>query len=255
MTDKTDAFSMGGATAMVIGGSSGIGRAIALGMRAAGARVLIAARGRERLDAVAAELGADATVAYCADLRAPETARTLAERAEREHGPIDVLVNCQGTTTIKPALEVDEAEYDAVMDTNVKAVFFACTAFGARMTARGSGAIVNIASLAAHSGWSQAAAYCASKWAVTGLTQTLAAEWGGRGVRVNAIAPGFFLTDLNRDKMPPERKAEAIRRCAMGRMGDVSELVGAAVFLASPAARFVNGATLRVDGGYLASGI
>jgi NAD(P)-dependent dehydrogenase (short-subunit alcohol dehydrogenase family) len=255
MTDGISAFSLEGRTALVAGGSSGIGRAIALGYRAAGARVLVAARDRRKLDETAALLGASGRATYVVDLRDSGAVGELAGRLHAEHGPIDILVNCQGTTVIKPALEASESEYDLVMDTNVKSVFFACVEFGRRMTARGSGTIVNIASLAAHTGWAKAATYCASKWAVAGLTKTFAAEWAASGVRVNAIAPGFFLTDLNRDKMPAERKAEAIRRCASGRMGEVGELVGAAVFLASPAAAFVNGEILRVDGGYLASGI
>jgi gluconate 5-dehydrogenase len=150
---------------------------------------------------------------------------------------------------------LSEAEYDAILDTNLKSVFFACTTFGRRMIDRGHGSIINITSLAAHSGWARAAAYGASKMGVAGITQSFAAEWGEMGVRVNAIAPGFFMTDLNRERMPEDRKAEARRRSAMKRMGELDELVGAAVFLASDAARFVSGATLRVDGGYLASGI
>ena len=129
-----------------------------------------------------------------------------------------------------------------ILDTNLKSVFFACTEFGRRMLAQGCGAIINISTLAAHAGWADAAAYSASKWGVAGLTQSFAAEWGERGVRVNAIAPGFFLTDLNRERMPESRKAEARRRNAMKRMGELQELVGAAVFLASDAFRFVSGA-------------
>ncbi|MEJ8572960.1 SDR family oxidoreductase [Microbaculum marinum] len=250
-------FSLAGRTTLVIGGSSGIGREIALGFREAGATVLIAGRRREALDAVAGKLGgsASARIAYSADARSVSALATLAETVEAEHGPVHVLVNCQGTTAIKPALDLSEAEYDNIVDTNLKSVFFACTQFGRRMCERGGGSIINISSLAAHTGWANAAAYCASKFGVAGITQSFAAEWGEKGVRVNAIAPGFFLTDLNRERMPEERKAEARRRCAMKRMGELPELVGAAVYLASDAARFVSGATLRVDGGYLSSGI
>lgn len=249
-------FALTGRRALVIGGSSGIGREIALGLNAAGASVLIAARGQEKLEETAAALGGDPiATAYTVDARSPAALEALAAKIEGTHGRLDILVNCQGTTAIKPALDLTEAEYDAILDTNLKSVFFACTSFGRRMVAQGSGAIVNIASLAAHTGWANAAAYSASKFGVVGLTQSFAAEWGGQGVRVNAIAPGFFLTDLNRGKMSEERKAEARKRNAMHRMGDLPELVGAAVYLASDAARFVSGATLRVDGGYLASGI
>ena len=252
----SDAFSLAGRTALVIGGSSGIGREIALGYRQAGARVLIAGRRQDKLDAVASELKqSDVEAGYSLDARSVPALAHLAEVVEAAHGPVSILVNCQGTTVIKPALNITEEEYDAVLDTNLRSVFFACTTFGRRMVERGEGVIINISSLAAHSGWRDAAAYAASKWGVAGITQTFAAEWGDRNVRVNAIAPGFFMTELNRERMPEERKAEARRRNAMKRMGDLSELVGAAVFLASDAARFVTGTTLRVDGGYLASGI
>jgi NAD(P)-dependent dehydrogenase (short-subunit alcohol dehydrogenase family) len=251
------AFSLEGRTAMVIGGGGGIGLAMARGLRTAGASVLVAGRSQDKLDGAAAALGqaSQKQFGYRVDARSPERLRELASKAEADHGPVDILINCQGTTAIKPALELSEEEYDAILDTNLKSVFFACAAFGAAMVERRGGVIINITSLAAHTGWANAAAYCASKWGVAGITQSLAAEWGSAGVRVNAIAPGFFLTALNRDRMSPERKAEAVRRNAMNRMGEVEELVGAAVYLASDASRFVSGATLRVDGGYLSSGI
>lgn len=254
---EMEEFALAGRTALVIGGSGGIGREIALGYRAAGATALIAGRDPDKLAAVESELGGagKAPLAYAADVRSVAELGRLAERIEGDHGAVDILVNCQGTTAIKPALELSEAEYDTILDTNLKSVFFACTTFGGRMVERGQGAIVNITSLAAHTGWANAAAYSASKWGVAGITQSFAAEWGERGVRVNAIAPGFFLTELNREKMSDERKAEARKRNAMKRMGDLRELVGAAIFLASDAARFVSGSTLRVDGGYLSSGI
>ena len=251
------AFSLEGRTAMVIGGGGGVGLAMARGLRAAGASVLVAGRSQDKLDEAVAALAqaGQKQFGYRVDARSPEGLRELASKAEADHGPVDILINCQGTTAIKPALELTEEEYDAILDTNLKGVFFACVAFGARMVERRGGVIINITSLAAHTGWANAAAYCASKWGVAGITQTLAAEWGSAGVRVNAIAPGFFLTALNRDRMSPERKAEAVHRNAMRRMGEVEELVGAAVYLASDASRFVSGATLRVDGGYLSSGI
>lgn len=251
-------FALQGRTALVIGGTGGIGREIAHGYRTAGARVLVAGRDPDKLAQMDRELGGGdgaPTHAYEADVRTVDALPALADRIESDHGGVDVLVNCQGTIEIKPAVELSEAEYDAILDTNLKSVFFSCTTFAQRMQQRGAGAIINITSLAAHSGWANGAAYGASKWGVAGITQSFAAEWGPAGLRVNAIAPGFFLTDLNRDKMAEERKAEARRRSAQQRMGDLPELVGAAIFLASDAARFVNGATLRVDGGYLASGI
>jgi NAD(P)-dependent dehydrogenase (short-subunit alcohol dehydrogenase family) len=250
-------FSLNGRTAIVIGGAGGIGLALGRGLRAAGAFVTVAGRSRDKLDEAVAALGQDGSgpFGYCVEARSPEALRELAKEVEADHGPVHILINCQGTTAIKPALELTEEEYDAILDTNLKSVFFACMAFGARMVERRDGVIINITSLAAHTGWATAAAYCASKWGAAGITQSLAAEWGSSGVRVNAIAPGFFLTALNRERMSPERKAEAVRRNAMKRMGEVEELAGAAVYLASDAARFVSGATLRVDGGYLSSGI
>jgi NAD(P)-dependent dehydrogenase (short-subunit alcohol dehydrogenase family) len=257
MTFDMGKFALTGRTALVLGGSSGIGREIALGFQAAGAKVLVAARTRDKLDRMAGELGSDggATVTYSADLRSVSELKALGDQIESDHGGIDILLNSQGTTVIKSALDLGEEDYDTILDTNLKSVFFACTTFAPGMIARGKGSIINISSLAAHTGWANAAAYAASKWGVAGITQSFAAEWGGSGVRVNAIAPGFFMTDLNRARMSEDRKAEAKRRNAMSRMGELEELVGAAVYLASDAAQFVSGATLRVDGGYLSSGI
>ncbi|WP_425406205.1 SDR family NAD(P)-dependent oxidoreductase [Hwanghaeella sp.] len=256
MTEHAN-FGLQGKTALVIGGSSGIGREIALGYRDAGATVLIAGRAQAKLDAVAAELGPQdgSTATYSMDARDTGQLNALRESIRKDHGRLDILVNCQGTTAIKPALELTEGEYDEILDINLKSVFFACTLFGEDMMAQSGGSIINIASLASHNGWSRAAAYSASKWGVVGITKSFAAEWGTAGVRVNAIAPGFFLTDLNRAKMPEERKAEARRRAAMNRMGELQELVGAAIYLASAASGFVTGSVLNVDGGYLASGI
>jgi NAD(P)-dependent dehydrogenase (short-subunit alcohol dehydrogenase family) len=256
MTFDMGKFALTGRTALVLGGSSGIGREIALGFQAAGAKVLVAARSQDKLDRMAGDLrGEGAPVTYSADLRSVSELKALGEQIESDHGGIDILLNSQGTTVIKPALELSEEDYDTILDTNLKSVFFACITFAPGMIKRGKGSIINISSLAAHTGWANAAAYAASKWGVAGITQSFAAEWGGSGVRVNAIAPGFFMTDLNRARMSEERKAEASRRNAMSRMGELEELVGAAVYLASDAAKFVSGATLRVDGGYLSSGI
>ena len=251
-------FSLSGQTALIIGGTGGIGREIARGYQTAGAKVIVAGRSHDKLKAMEQELGGGdgPPRAYEADVRAVDALATLAERIECDHGGgVDILVNCQGTIAIKPATELTESEYDAILDTNLKSVFFACTTFAQRMQPRGFGVIINITSLAAHSGWANGAAYGASKWGVAGITQSFAAEWGAAGLRVNAIAPGFFLTDLNREKMGENRKQEARRRSAQQRMGELPELVGAAIFLASNSARFINGATLRVDGGYLVSGI
>ena len=257
MTFDPKAFSLDGRTALVIGGAGGIGLALSQGLRASGASVIVAGRSQDKLDKAVATLdqGGERPFGYAVDVRSPKRIRELAETVEADHGALHILINCQGTTAIKPALEVTEEEYDDILDTNLKSVYFACMAFGARMIERRDGSIINITSVSDQSGWANAAAYCASKWGVQALTRTFAAEWGNDGVRVNALAPGFFLTDMNRDRMSPERKAEAARRDAMKRLGEVDELAGAAVYLASDASRFVTGATLRVDGGFLASGI
>lgn len=243
--------------ALVIGGSSGIGLAIAEGFQVAGARVAIAARTPAKLDQAVERLRSvdPRATGYAADVNRRAALDRLAEDIARDLGALDVLVNCQGTTVIKPSLEVSEEEFDQVMDTNLKSVYFACTILGRAMLARGRGAIVNIASLAGHRGWPRACAYAMSKHGVLGLTRTLGAEWGPQGVRVNSISPGFFMTELNRERMPQARKDAALARTPFARFGDLEELVGAAVYLASPAAGFVTGTDIAVDGGYLASGI
>jgi NAD(P)-dependent dehydrogenase (short-subunit alcohol dehydrogenase family) len=246
-----------GKTALVIGGSSGIGNAIAHGFRESGARVAIAARTPSKVEAAIARLQEQDSGAkgYVADVSRPDEIARLADAVLGDLGHLDVLVVSQGTTLLKPAEEFSPAEYDAIMDVNMRSVFFSCTYFGRHMLTRGEGAIITIASLAAHRGWPGSAVYAVSKHGVAGLTQSLAAEWAGRGVRVNAISPGFFMTELNQARMSAERKENALRRTPMRRFGRLDELVGAAVYLASPAASFVTGSILNVDGGYLAAGI
>ena len=254
---SADTFPLRGAVALAVGGTSGIGREIALGFAKAGARVLPVSRTSAKVDAVTAEIvgsGGEAR-GYTADVSKLDEIEKLVKRVEADHGRIDILLNCQGITRIKPAVDFTEADFDAIVDTNLKSVFFVSTAVARGMLSREAGAILNIASLSSFRGWGNSAVYAITKWGVVSLTQTFAREWASRGVRVNALAPGFFLTDLNRTVMPEERKAEAIRRTPMGRFGELRELVGAAVYLVSPQASFVTGATLPIDGGYLAAGI
>ena len=239
-------FRLDGQVALVIGGTSGIGAAIANGFREAGAHALVVGRTPAKLPE---------RDSYLADVTRLDELQRLVAKVLADHGRIDSLVNCQGTTTLKPAEEFTAEDYDGIMATNLRSVFFACTAVGRHMLERGSGSIVNIGSLASYRGWPRSALYAISKAAVVNLTETLAAEWAKRGVRVNAIAPGFVMTDLNRDKMPPERKALALARTPMGRFGETEDMVGAAVFLASDAAAYVTGETIRVDGGFLATGL
>jgi len=250
-------FSLTDQVALVIGGSSGIGRQIALGFQEAGARVAIVGKTPAKVEEVAHRLkAADAAAsAYAADVTDFARLREIMAEVVVRQGKLDILVNSQGTTLLKPAEEFTDAEFDFIIDTNLKSVFFACTEAGRHMLGRGRGAIINLASVASYRGFQQTALYSMSKRGVLALTETLAAEWATRGIRVNGIAPGFFMTPLNRDRMSPERKANALRRTPMGRFGEVDELVGAAIYLASPSASFVTGEIIRVDGGYLAAGL
>jgi|tagenome__1003787_1003787.scaffolds.fasta_scaffold20352608_1 NAD(P)-dependent dehydrogenase (short-subunit alcohol dehydrogenase family) len=255
--DPSTSLSLAGLNALVIGGTSGIGEAAAHGFVKAGARVAIAGRTPAKLDAALTRLSerSPSSAGYVADVTRQDELQNLSHRACADLGRIDVLMNCQGITIIKPTVDFTEDEFNRIVATNLTSVFFACTVFGRTMIQQGGGAIINIASLAAHRGWPRSCPYAATKHGVVGLTTSMAAEWAAQGVRVNAISPGFFITELNRDKMSPDRKESALRRTPIGRFGDVHELVGAAVYLASPAASFVTGAVLNVDGGYLASGI
>jgi len=249
-------FSLKDRYALVIGGTSGIGKAIATGFLQAGARVIVAGKNEEKLARAVGELKAHGDAfGYAADMRDDAAIRGLIGQVLAHHGHLDILVNCQGMTTLKPALEFTAADWDEVVATNLRSVFFACQEVGRHMVGRGKGCILNIGSLSSYRGWPRSALYGLAKTAVVSLTETLAAEWAPSGVRVNALAPGFVMTDLNRDKMAPERKTLALARTPMGRFGEVEELVGAAIYLCSDAARFVTGETIRVDGGFLATGL
>ena len=253
----TQRFSLAGQTALVIGGSSGIGRAIALAYQDAGARVAIIGKTPAKVEDVASLLrSADpGALGYAADVTDFTRLRDIISEVTAKLGKLDILVNSQGITRLKPAEEFTAEDYDAILATNLGSVFFACAEAGRHMLARGRGSIINIASIASFLGFQKSALYTMSKHGVLGLTATLAAEWATRGVRVNGIAPGFFMTPLNRDKMSPERKERALRRTPIGRFGELDELVGIAIFLASPAATYVTGETIRIDGGYLAAGL
>ena len=250
-------FSLQGRNALVVGGTSGIGNAIAHGLAQAGARVGIAGRGQPKVDAALARLKADDADArgYVCDATQAGTIEQLKAAVLADFGHVDILVPAQGINLVKATEEFTEAEYDAIMDTNLRSVFFTCLAFGRHMLERGEGAIVNITSMSAHRGWPRAVPYGISKHGVLALTHSLAAEWAPRGVRVNAISPGFFLTELTAKALNPARRESALRRTPMARFGELDELIGAAVYLASPAARFVTGTVINVDGGYLAGGI
>jgi len=254
-------FSLAGKTALVLGGSSGIGRQIALGFQEAGAQVTIVGRTPGKVAETLALLNAHPSLdrgkshGHVCDLGNGAELSDLVGRVLAQSGDPDILVNSQGITNLKPAETFTRADYDALIAVNLTSVFFACVEFGRHMLGRGSGAIINIASVAAYRGMPLSSIYTISKHGVLGVTETLAAEWATRGVRVNAIAPGFFMTALNRDKMSVQRKEAALRRTPMHRFGELDELTGAAIFLASDAASYVTGETIRVDGGFLSSGL
>lgn len=247
-----------GRTAVVIGGTSGIGRAIAHGIAQAGADVVCTSRRQDQVDAAAAEIEGfgKRTLRVTSDVGDKASLETLLAQCVAEFGKVDILVNSAGRTKRTPTLELDEDEWNGIMETNLTGTLRACQVFGEHMVANGYGRIVNIASLSTFVALYEVAAYAASKAAVASLTKSLAVEWAKRGVNVNAIAPGVFRTALNQkllDESP--RGQEFLTRTPMGRFGQVEELAGAAVFLASEAASFVTGEILVVDGGFLASGV
>lgn len=250
-------FSLEGRTALAIGGTSGIGLEIALGFQAAGARVVVASRDAGKIESSVAQLRRKdpRSAGYQVDASNLTDMRRFATQVWAEQGPIDILLNAQGTTVIQPALDFSEPDYALVMRTNIDGVFWACTEFGRRMVERASGNIINIGSLSSFRGWPGSSVYAMTKAAVISLTESLAAEWASSGVRVNAIAPGFFMTALTQTRMSDARKTLAIARTPMRRFGQLSELVGAAVYLAGGTAGFTTGATISVDGGFLASGL
>jgi NAD(P)-dependent dehydrogenase (short-subunit alcohol dehydrogenase family) len=252
------ALDLSGRVAVVVGGTSGIGRAIALGLAEAGADVVVSGRRAELIDTVAKEIEAKGrkSLRQPADVADRASLEKLRDKVVAELGKVDILVNSAGTTKRRPTLEVPEEEWNAIMETNLTGTLRACQVFGRHMVDRGYGRIINIASLSSFVALFEVAAYAASKAAVASLTKSLAIEWSSKGVTVNAIAPGVFRTDLNTALLDgTDRGREFLLRTPMKRFGKVEELAGAAVFLASDAASFVNGEVLAVDGGFLASGV
>ncbi len=248
-------FSLTGRIAMVTGASRGIGRDLARAMAAAGATVAVAARSLEDATKVAEQIGHEggAAMPVAMDLRSVGSIEDAVSEVEADYGRLDILVNNAGLGTNHDALDVTEAEWDDLMEVNLRGLFFACQAAGKRMVPAGYGRIVNLSSQAGQVGIARHAAYCASKGGVDQLTRVLALEWAASGVTVNAVAPTFIRTPGTAERLDdPEFLAGVLARIPAGKVGTTTDVAGAVIYLASAAAGMVNGAVLTVDGGWTA---
>lgn len=251
-------FDLSGRVAVVTGGTTGLGHAIALGLADAGADVVASSRRPEQVDKVAAEIEQRGrrTLRLNSDVLDRASVQALHDGTLKEFGRIDILVNAAGVTHKTPTLEESEEDWSRVIETNLTGTLRACQIFGKTMVGAGYGRIINIASLTTFLGFFQVAGYCASKAAVGSLTKVLAVELAQAGVNVNAIAPGMFPTELNAKLITGTPRGEELHmRVPMGRFGKAEELQGAAIFLASEASAYVTGEIIAVDGGFLASGV
>lgn len=249
-----DLFRMDGLVAVITGGAGGLGGAIARGYVQAGASVVIADRESARAEALAAELGDRASATYL-DVTDRVSLESALSDVLARHGQVDVLVNSAGTATRAAAEDFPEDAWDRIINLNVKGTFLACQVFGRHMLERRRGSIINLASIASFAGYPHSTGYLQSKGAVAQLTRSLAVEWIDRGVRVNAIAPSIFDTELTRgaDTTDNLTSAWVLGRTPIGRRGLPREIIGPAIFLATDASSMVAGHILSVDGGFTAS--
>lgn len=252
------AFDLSNRVAVVIGATSGIGKAIALGLADAGADVVPTGRRKDHVESAVREVERRErrSLATTTDVTQTDSINELARTVIDKFGKVDILVNAAGITVRRPTTEVSDGEWNAIIDTNLTGMLRACRAFGPHMIERRYGRVINIGSLTSLVALQEVAAYGASKAGVAALTKSLAVEWAPYGVCVNAILPGVFRTALNEGLLDgTDRGRELLMRTPMRRFGQPEELVGAAIFLASDAAGFVTGHLLAVDGGFLASGV
>ena len=249
---RTPSFRLDGKRALIAGASSGIGEACAVALAEAGAEVVLAARSEGKLDALRQAL---AEAGYRAETLALDVSDVAAtEAAVAGAGPFDVLLNSAGSAIHSPALQTSEADFDTVADLNIKGAYFLTRAVAKGLAEAGRpGSLINISSQMAHVGGPDRAVYAATKHAVEGFTKSMAIEWGPKGIRVNTICPTFIVTPLTRQTFDrPERRAWVEEKIKLGRVGEVEDIMGAAVFLASDASALITGSALMVDGGWTA---